>query len=67
MDTMRPDEHHQVWEGGLYVMRDVWRINGTLVTCQYKQKIDGIDVWVDCPEGVMFADIKPYEVVDGQI
>ncbi len=56
-------------EGKTYVIRDIWS-NGSdiyqkddrLVRCEYAVKDGSAVVWKPCAEGVMFADIEPYEV-----
>lgn len=51
-----------LWEGGLYVIRDVFE-DGKFVRCEYAQTIhDDKLVWLPCIEGVEFADIEPLGV-----
>lgn len=55
-------------DGHTYKIRDVWTYGcggdgSRLITCQYAVKQpDGRVAWFDCPEGVDFADIEPFEV-----
>ncbi len=57
-------------EGKTYAVRDVWS-NGShiyqngdrLVRCEYAVKDGGSAIWKPCAEGVMFADIEPYDWV----
>jgi hypothetical protein len=48
-----------LWDGGLYVIRDVFNDN-KFVRCEYATTInDGELLWQPCIEGVLYADIEP--------
>lgn len=56
----------QDWNGGIYVIRDVWRTptpqHGSFIRCEYATKNDaGNTVWSECREGGEYADIEPFE------
>lgn len=49
-----------VHDNAVYVIRDVRSIDGKMVTCQYATRDYRDDtVWRDCPEGVLFKEIRP--------
>lgn len=51
-----------LWNGGLYVIRDVMK-GGKFSRCEYAAIVrDGELVWRPCIEGVQFADIEPLGV-----
>ena len=64
-------ERRTEWNGGLYIIRDVWEMTpgpegfkGRLERCEYAVKNDeGHTIWKPCIEGVLFADIEPFEKV----
>lgn len=58
------------WDGGVYLVRDVWfrpkprQCAHTFIRCEYATKDEaGNQVWHECAEGVLFADIQPFEKV----
>lgn len=47
---------------GVYLIRDVKDEIGWFTGCEYAVKAqDGSDMWKPCIEGVLLADIEPYE------
>ena len=69
------EERTAIWNGGLYVIRDVWSDGGhvyrkglSLLRCEYAVMKDGEKVWKPCLEGEEYANIEPLrkaETVDG--
>ena len=64
----------QEWNGGVYVIRDVWSDGGhvyrrglKLDRCEYAVMEDGAEVWKPCIEGVMYADIEPLRQADAEL
>jgi hypothetical protein len=63
------DHRSYDWEGGRYIIRDVWKHDPTrptkewLLRCEYKVQREGKDVWLHTYEGVEFSQIEPYEKI----
>lgn len=69
IDCQKGVERRQEWNGGVYIIRDVWVLDETrprgyrLERCEYAVKgADGRKVWKPCAEGVSFFDIEWFEV-----
>jgi hypothetical protein len=65
-------ERTSEWNGGVYVVRDVWSDGGheyrmglKLDRCEYAVMDGDQKVWKPCIEGVMWADIEPLRRTDG--
>ncbi|TAX57122.1 hypothetical protein ELI01_18765 [Rhizobium leguminosarum] len=67
IDSQKGVTRRHLHDGKVYVIRDVWTLDASkpsgyrLVTCQYATKKNGVKTWVNCPEGVMFSEIEPFE------
>jgi len=49
-------------EQGIYLIRDVRDEVGRFAGCEYAVKAaDSSEIWKPCAEGVLFAEIEPYE------
>lgn len=60
------DPRRHEHDGNVYLVRDVWRspLNAGLNRCEYATKDEaGNQIWHECAEGVLFADIQPFEKV----
>ncbi|MBQ0707852.1 hypothetical protein [Ochrobactrum sp. AP1BH01-1] len=60
MNSVRNVRRHET-EQGIYLIRDVQDEAGRFAGCEYAVKSDDGTVWKPCAEGVLFADIEPYE------
>ncbi|PSH64671.1 hypothetical protein CU103_12370 [Phyllobacterium sophorae] len=55
-----PEIRARLWDGGLYVIRDVCDENNKFKGCQYAVIDENNKIsWLDCIEGVLFRDIQP--------
>ena len=60
-------ERSQEWNGGIYVIRDVWREDGKHERCEYAVMDGDQMAWKPCIEGVLYADIEPLRRVDAKL
>lgn len=68
LTTIAGEERKYETPEGVFIIRDQWVANlgvgVRLDRCEYAVKgDDGAKVWKPCCEGVLFADIEPFEKV----
>lgn len=53
-----------IYQGGAYLIRDVWDDSGAFITCEYGvAAADGTVAWVECEEASFYGDLKPLVTV----